>query len=633
MADLPKRVWSGKKQVYSWKKPVWVKDWKLWVYDPNFEEVTNWQYYSPNRWGNVSSDAELQIYDDKDSLNPTDIGTFEDWLESTYQFVDYDSTVLKSWKVKDGETPVAPADPTREHYTFTGWNPTVWPINKNTTYSAVYAIDTFTVNIWVNDPDYGDVSISSLWSVPYWTAISASDNVLTIGETTITATAETWYQFSSWGTLPATVTEDLTITATFVLVNYTVTATAWTWGSVSPVSVTVPYWTTTSTVDNVISFSNGSSITATPDSWYAFDSFSWVPATITGDATITATFEATAPLITTPWIYRNEDLWLISFSSDGTNWTTISDKNLWAIVATNSNNTSERYAWKVFQRGNNYSFARDGVSISNTSNTQVDVDNYSYTNPYSSDSFIIWNSNWWIRDNFNLRWAYDANNKTAHKWPCPDGYHIPTSTERNSMKSTLNTLWIITGSHYLKYLYLPVKIGYRSYTNTQKTSTNDGYYWTASTWNYTNPTAISWDSDNAYSTTSSLWWANGCAIRPFKDTAVQPNANWTDITPVKVTSLGTLENMSGEQDTTVENLCTVSPANANFFDNVTVSSSDTSIASIDRIYGLNWYLHISINCVGVGNATMSVYIDWIFTSSFEIQVDPTPEPEPDMWME
>ena len=138
MADLPKRVWSGKKQVYSWKKPVWVKDWKLWVYDPNFEEVTNWQYYSPNRWGNLSSDAELQIYDDKDSLNPTNVGTFEDWLEATYQFIDYDSTVLKSGTVKDWKTPVAPADPTRESYTFVEWNPAVWPITKNTNYSALY---------------------------------------------------------------------------------------------------------------------------------------------------------------------------------------------------------------------------------------------------------------------------------------------------------------------------------------------------------------------------------------------------------------------------------------------------------------------------------------------------------------
>lgn len=289
MADLPKRVWSGKKQVYSWKKPVWVKDWKLWVYDPNFEEVTNWQYYSPNRWGNLSSDAELQIYDDKDSLNPTDIGTFEDWLESTYQFVDYDGTVLKSWKVKDGKTPTAPTDPTREHYTFTWWNPTVWPINKNTTYSAVYAIDTFSVTISVNDADYGSVNVSSLSNVPYGTAISASDNVLTIGETTITATASEWYQFSSWGTLPATVTEDLTITASFdaipeINITYSCAKNdsqgqyigAW-WGTVSWPAKILQWSEVTSISWEILTLTTPTSqtitITATPDEWLIFDRF------------------------------------------------------------------------------------------------------------------------------------------------------------------------------------------------------------------------------------------------------------------------------------------------------------------------------------------------------------------------
>ena len=222
MVDLPKRVWSGKKQVYSWKKAVWVKDWKLWVYDPNFEEVTNWQYYSPNRWGNVSADAELQIYDDKDSLNPTDIGTFEDGLESTYQFVDWDGTVLKSWKVKDWETPVAPANPTREHYTFTGWNPTVWPISKNTTYSAMYVIDKFTLTFTVNDDSYGSVSPTVIENVPYGMTIISDGNLLIIWADVVTATAETWYQFSSWETLPEEriVTENLTITATFEAITY-----------------------------------------------------------------------------------------------------------------------------------------------------------------------------------------------------------------------------------------------------------------------------------------------------------------------------------------------------------------------------------------------------------------------------
>lgn len=217
MTIFPKRVWTKKGMVFHDKKPVWKLGDKLWVYDPNFTEVDSWKVYPEKAWENVPATDELLIYDWE---QPTDIGTFEDWLESTYQFVDYDGTVLKSWKVKDGETPVAPTNPTREHYTFTGWNPTVWPINKNTTYSAVYAIDTFSVTISVNDVDYGSVNVSSLSNVPYGTTISASDNVLTIGETTITATAETWYQFSSWGTLPATVTENLTITATFEAITY-----------------------------------------------------------------------------------------------------------------------------------------------------------------------------------------------------------------------------------------------------------------------------------------------------------------------------------------------------------------------------------------------------------------------------
>lgn len=222
MADLPKRVWSGKKLLFSWKKAIWEKDWKVWVFDPNFKEVDSWEFYSPNKWDNLPDNAELQVYDDKDAFKTVDIGTFEDWLESTYKFVDWDGTILKQGKVKDGETPVAPADPTREPtaqytYTFTGWNPTVWPINKNTTFSAVYSstVNTYTVTFDVNDADYGSVSPASVANVPYWTAISSSDNVITVWETTVTATASEWYQFSSWGTLPATVTWNVTITATF----------------------------------------------------------------------------------------------------------------------------------------------------------------------------------------------------------------------------------------------------------------------------------------------------------------------------------------------------------------------------------------------------------------------------------
>lgn len=63
----------------------------------------------------------------------------------------------------------------------------------------------------------GTVDVSSV-TVDYGTEISSNDNVLTIGNNTITATAESGYEFSGWGTLPATVTGDLTITATFEVI-------------------------------------------------------------------------------------------------------------------------------------------------------------------------------------------------------------------------------------------------------------------------------------------------------------------------------------------------------------------------------------------------------------------------------
>ena len=221
----PKRVWSNKKTVWDWKKSVWLQDWELKTFDGHWKDAWDDLQVYATEWQDVSENAELDVYD---SITPEPIWTPEDWLEATYTFKDYDGTVLKTWKVNDWETPTAPTNPTREAtaqytYTFAGWNPTVGPITKNTEYTATYTttVNTYTVTIASNDTDYWTVDESSL-TVEYGTAISVSDNVdnvLTIGETEVTATAESGYEFTSWWTLPATVTENLSITATFSAVT------------------------------------------------------------------------------------------------------------------------------------------------------------------------------------------------------------------------------------------------------------------------------------------------------------------------------------------------------------------------------------------------------------------------------
>lgn len=56
------------------------------------------------------------------------------------QFVDYDGTVLKSENVAKGDRIVPPADPTRSGYTFTGWSPSVPATAQSAgTYTAQYS--------------------------------------------------------------------------------------------------------------------------------------------------------------------------------------------------------------------------------------------------------------------------------------------------------------------------------------------------------------------------------------------------------------------------------------------------------------------------------------------------------------
>ena len=153
MTVFPKRVWTKKWMVFNDKKPVRKLGDKVWVYDPNFKEVNSWKVYPEKDRENVSSSDELMYYD---WLQPTEFGTFEDGFEATY-----------------------------------------------------------TVTIEVSPEWAGSVDTSEV-TVADETPIEVEGRVLTIGENIeVIATAEKWYKFSSWWELPETVTEDLTITATF----------------------------------------------------------------------------------------------------------------------------------------------------------------------------------------------------------------------------------------------------------------------------------------------------------------------------------------------------------------------------------------------------------------------------------
>lgn len=133
--------------------------------------------------------------------------------------------------------------------------------------TLVYQAMPSTVTITVNDPSYGSVDVSSIPNVPSGTSVSASGNVLTVGTTNVTATAQSGYRFASWSGIPAsgTIDADTTITAVFELDTYTVTIAVNdpTYGTVSQSSVTVTSGTSVSASANILMIGS-TTVTATP---------------------------------------------------------------------------------------------------------------------------------------------------------------------------------------------------------------------------------------------------------------------------------------------------------------------------------------------------------------------------------
>ena len=63
----------------------------------------------------------------------------------TVTFVDWNGTILKTQEVEQGSSATAPSNPSRDGYNFTGWDKTFNNITADTTITAQYSIKTYTV--------------------------------------------------------------------------------------------------------------------------------------------------------------------------------------------------------------------------------------------------------------------------------------------------------------------------------------------------------------------------------------------------------------------------------------------------------------------------------------------------------
>ena len=117
----------------------------------------------------------------------------------TVTFLDYDESVIAEVKVEEGKDAVAPDDPIREGYHFTGWDKAFNNVTEDITVTAKYAINTYTV-IFLGFDD-----------------VKLGEQVVEHGQDApgVIAPKVEGYIFIGWDTDYTNVTSDLTVKAVY----------------------------------------------------------------------------------------------------------------------------------------------------------------------------------------------------------------------------------------------------------------------------------------------------------------------------------------------------------------------------------------------------------------------------------
>ena len=124
----------------------------------------------------------------------------------------------------------------------------------------------------------------------------------------------------------------------------------------------------------------------------------------------------------------------------------------------------------------------------------------------------------------------------ATQWPCPDGFHIPQSSERTNIFNAWESIWAwnLSGDTNAKnrkiinYLKLPTHWARSGSDGSASTSQANGYYASPIWYDSSNCYVLRIPRDtNSLDVSSTNRFTNGTNIRPFRNEPVVPNSSWT----------------------------------------------------------------------------------------------------------
>ena len=178
----------------------------------------------------------------------------------TVEFVNWDDTLIITDSVEYGSGATAPADPVRVGYTFTGWDVSFSNITSNLTVTALYSINSYTVNF----VDWNGIVIDTQ-GVDYGSGATAPADP-----------SRTGYTFTGWDVAFNNITGNLTVTAQYSIDSYTVNFVDWNGNSLDT---------------QIVTFGDSATAPANPSrTGYTFTGWDIAFNNITGNTTVTAQY-------------------------------------------------------------------------------------------------------------------------------------------------------------------------------------------------------------------------------------------------------------------------------------------------------------------------------------------------------
>jgi subtilisin family serine protease len=133
------------------------------------DEALNWISFNPevatvSEDGTITGVSEGYAYIKVESTTVKNVNSYcivkvsKDTEKYTVTFKDYDGSTLKEEVVEKGNSAIAPEDPQREGYSFTGWDNSFENVTEDMTVTAQYSINSYTITFSADGKVIGTVT-------------------------------------------------------------------------------------------------------------------------------------------------------------------------------------------------------------------------------------------------------------------------------------------------------------------------------------------------------------------------------------------------------------------------------------------------------------------------------------------